>query len=185
MGWQPLPDDAPLDGFTPLPEGAQLDATAPDGSGFNDDQKRQIQDYIPKAKDAADLERFSMEISGGKSKIGNAQSVLDAMQKGHRAEDFAWTPPTVSKDMARTPPSSAGKAFTEHVANALAFDYGPEVGGFIDTIIHPGSELKNNIAHERAMLSGDSEGMALPRHWARLAASRRALHCSALANSRR
>jgi hypothetical protein len=107
---------------------------------------------------------------GGKSKYWQCGSVLDAMQKGHRAEDFAWTPPTVRKDMARTAERpGAGKAFTEHVANALAFDYGPEVGGFIRHDHSPGSELENNIAHERAMLSGDSEGhgvaSALGRDW--------------------
>jgi hypothetical protein len=59
---------------------------------------------------------------------------------------------------------AAGKAFTEHAANALVGDYGPEVGGFIHTLVSPsewssfGSNLDNNVAHERAILQGDSEG---------------------------
>jgi hypothetical protein len=147
-----------------------------------------IRDYLPIAKDAADLEKFSLELSGGKAKIGNAQAVIDKLNNGAAPDAFAFTPPTVDKSMATPQPhdqlrdavgegifngldavmpglgsllrqnQGAGKAYTEHAANALAFDYGPEVGGFIDTVLHPGSELDNNIAHERAILSGDSEG---------------------------
>jgi hypothetical protein len=57
-----------------------------------------------------------------------------------------------------------GKAVTEHYANALAGDYGPEVGGFLHTIASPseysdfGANLDRNVAHERAIMQGDSEG---------------------------
>jgi hypothetical protein len=192
--WQPLPDDIPLDheavaptaGFSALPADAPLDAPA--DAGFTDEQQQQIIGYLPKATDAADLEKFSLELSGGKARIGNAQQILDAMKKGATPDAFRFTPPTVDKSMATPQPhdrlrdavgegifngldavmpglgsllrqnQGAGKAYTEHAANALAFDYGPQVGGFIDTVLHPGSELDNNIAHERAILSGDSEG---------------------------
>jgi hypothetical protein len=98
------------------PDQAPADNAAPDGLGFTDEQKRQIQDYIPKAKDAADLERFSMEISGGKSKIGNAQSVLDDLHKGHKPEDFAWEPPTARVEE----PPGAGKQLIDNTVNDVA-----------------------------------------------------------------
>jgi hypothetical protein len=169
--WQPLPDDAPLDhealtppasGFAELPDDAQLDA--PEGAGFTDEQKQQILGFLPKAKDAADLEQFASQLTAGKAHIGNAGHVLEQFQKGRR--DFAFSDPTVRKEAPKDDPSmlegvqASGKAFTEHFANALAFDYGPEVGGFIHTIIHGGS-LDNNVAHERAILEGDSEGHGL------------------------
>ena len=199
MPWKPLPANVPLDNeaapaptsgnFAPLPADARLDEQSPAQAdalpGFSDEQKQQILAYIPQAKDAADLERYSSELTQGRSKIGNAQAVLDAFAKGHR--EFGWTPPTAAKDPIQVNEQStrdkigeallgaldehfpgvgtflranrdSGKAFTEHAANALAFDYGPEVGGLIDTIIHPGSSLDNNVAHERAILEGDSQG---------------------------
>lgn len=190
-------DEAPPSGFTvDAPDDASQAATpnpnaAPAGSGFTDDQKRQILDYLPKAKDAADLERFSLELSGGKSKIGNAQAVLDTLKKGATPDAFAFTPPTFDKSMAPAESKSpltldhirqavgdalmgiiapglgpqlnaaaqtnGEKAFVEHVANAAVADYGPEIGGVIDTILH-GGDVGNNAAHERAILEGDSEG---------------------------
>lgn len=166
---------------------ATPDQAPADNSGFTDEQKRQILDYIPKATDAADLERFSLELSAGKSKIGNAQAVLDKLKAGTDPSSFAWTPPTIDKSMAPQAHDDsirsaigegifngldavypglgtllrnhkdAGKAFTEHAANAVAADYGPEVGGLIDTVLH-GGDVSNNAAHERAIMSGDSEG---------------------------
>lgn len=169
-------------------QAAPVEVPKSDLPGFSEEQKKQILDYIPKATDAADLERFSSELTQGRSKIGNAQAVLDAYAKGHR--QFGWTPPAPRKaeEAAAAQPSirdkigdalvgaldaefpgigamlrtaredGSGKAFTEHAANALAFDYGPEVGGLIDTVLHPSSNLDNNVAHERATMEGDSQG---------------------------
>jgi hypothetical protein len=154
--------------------------------GFTDEQKQQILDYIPKATDAADLERFSSELTQGHSHLGNAEDVLKAYQKGHRT--FSWEAPTAGEQINVSPTAGeqardaigegllngidavipglgtylkqntdAGKAFTEHFANSLAADYGPEAGGLIDSIINGGS-VANNTAHERAILEGDSEG---------------------------
>lgn len=180
--------------LTPLPEGAQLDPVPPEGAGFTDDQKQQILGYLPKAKDAADLERFSLEISGGHSRVGNAQDVLDNFAKGHK--DFGWGAPTERKAEPAAEPSfvdkardvigegilngldtftpgtgtllrnnkEAGAAFTEHVANGIVGDYGPEVSGFLQTIVDPsgygefGKNLDRNVAHTRAQLEGDSQG---------------------------
>jgi len=56
----------------------------------------------------------------------------------------------------------SGKAFTEHVANSMVGDYGPEVGGFLHTILSPSeysefaANLDRNVAHERAIMQGDS-----------------------------
>jgi hypothetical protein len=44
-----------------------------------------------------------------------------------------------------------------HIANSLAFDYGPEVGGAIDKILHPSSSYSDNVAKERAILDQQSE----------------------------
>jgi hypothetical protein len=188
---QAAPANAPWAADAPAEAPADATATPSDQSppqalpGFTDEQKQQILEYLPKAKDAADLERFSSELTQGRSKIGNAKDVLDKFSQGHR--QFGWTPPTPAApppqqkapmDAARDAIGDgilesidtffpgvgtflrqhrdAGKAFTEHVANSAAMDYGPEVGGLIDTIIHPGSDLHRNIAHERAILEGDS-----------------------------
>jgi hypothetical protein len=56
----------------------------------------------------------------------------------------------------------SGKAATEHVANSMVGDYGPEVGGLLHTILSPseysefGANLDRNVAHERAILQNDS-----------------------------
>jgi hypothetical protein len=177
----------------PVPANDQTQNAAPEGSGFTDDQKQAILAYVPKAKDAADLERFSLEVSGGKSKIGNAQAVIDKRDKG--ATEFSWTAPTIDPSMAKQLDSNvlekirngagesiltaldtvapglgsflrshrdAGKAYTEHTANAVGFDYGPEIGGFLKTITSPSDygdfskSLDRNVAHERATMEGDS-----------------------------
>lgn len=195
-----MPEPAPPPGFTvdeTPPPGFTVDATdqapasaeQPDQSvpGFTDEQKQQIEAYIPKAKDAADLERYSLELSGGKSKIGNAQAVIDKRDQGYQT--FGWTPATIDKSMGVNVNNQGtmeglrqsigegiidaidsflpgtgdlirnnrqtGKAFTEHAANAIVADYGPEVGGVIDTILR-GGPLDNNVAHERAIMEGDS-----------------------------
>lgn len=184
---------APTGTFAPLPANAQLDGEQPTEStaplpGFTDDQKAQIEAYIPKAKDAADLEQYSREISGGQSHIGNAQAVMDAYAKGHR--QFSWEAPTADTTKAASPSTgdqvksavgdgilnaldeafpglgsflrdhqSAGRAFTAHVANAVAGDYGPEVAGALDTLT--GGDLNQNIAHERAILEGESQGQGV------------------------
>jgi hypothetical protein len=172
-----------------LPDGAKVDEAAPDGSGFTDEQKQKIIAFLPQAKDAGDLERFSLELSGGKAKIGNAEAILDDLKKGHKAEDFAFTPPVVRQDMTKGPDQPLTmdhvrtavrdalmnviapglgpqlgeaaepvvKPFLEHAANAVAGDYGPELGGVIDTVLH-GGDISNNAAHERAIMEGDSEG---------------------------
>lgn len=213
MTWQPLPSDAPLDhealpppgrmqptpqqpdapqGFSPLPDSVELDQAAPDGSGFSDEQQRQILDYLPKAMETADpiadLERFSLELSGGKAKIGNAAKIVDELKGGTDPSAFRFTPPVVDKSMAINVSPTAGeqvrnaigdallnsldqlapglgtllrnnrdtaKAGVEHAANAVALDYGPEVGGVIETALHGGS-LDSNVAHERATLEGES-----------------------------
>lgn len=62
------------------------------GSGFTDNQKQQILAYLPHAKDAADLHRFALQLSGGKDDIGNADDVLANYHKGHK--EFAWQEPT-------------------------------------------------------------------------------------------
>lgn len=180
--------DAPADLSAVQWDDAAPAATATaDLPGFSDEQKQKILAYIPKATDAADLERYSSELTQGRSKIGNAQAVLEARDKGHK--QFGWTPPTPAKEaidvheqstrdkigeallgaldasfpgvgtlLRSARDSGSGKAFTEHAANAVGFDYGPELGGAIDTIIHPGSSFDNNVAHERAILEGDSQG---------------------------
>lgn len=169
---------------TPAPQG-QPPSDAPSDAGFTDEQKQQILSYIPKARDAADLEQFSNELSGGHAHLGNAQAVLDQYQKGHR--EFSWQPPVAAKDQKInvTPHPlrdavgegilgaidqlfpgvgslmrdnrDVGRAFVGHVANAVAADYGPEVGGLIHTITD-GGDLDRNVAHERATLEGYSQG---------------------------
>lgn len=180
-------DEAPPPGFT-LDQPQAESPPAQELPGFSDEQKQQILDYIPKAKDAADLERFSGELTQGRSKIGNAKDVLEKHAQGHK--QFGWTPPTPAKESAKpddpltidhirqavgdalmnivapglgsqinaAAQTNGSKAFVEHAANAAALDYGPEVGALIDTILHPGSSLPRNAAHEHAILSGDSEG---------------------------
>jgi hypothetical protein len=191
--WKPLPDDVPLDheqqeppasmtggdapadatpsgNFAPLPDDAQLDQPAPaapaadqSGGGFTDEQKQALFEYLPKAKDAADLQKFAEELSGGKVHISNAEKVLDKYHEGARNFGFQNS---IGGDAVADPPSGfqdAGKALTEHAANALAFDYGPEVGGFLDTLLSPsqydefGENLDRNIAHTRARLEGESD----------------------------
>jgi hypothetical protein len=139
--------------------------------------------YIPHAKDPADLKQFSLQISGGRAQIGNAKDILEKRDQG--AEQFSWLPPVVNKDMAAVKPDTletirnaigdallsaitpgasdqtreavkrSGTAFTEHAANAFAADYGPEVGGLIDTILH-GGNVATNAERERAVMEGDS-----------------------------
>lgn len=137
--------------------GAQGDQAAPEG--FTAEQKQAIHDYIPHAKDAADLERFSLELSGGRAKIGNAADVIKHRDQGFKT--FGWEDPTVSKDMGRQEQPSAvqgvGKALIAHIANGLVADYGPEVGGALTTLL-TGGDLSRNVAHERAMLDGESDG---------------------------
>jgi hypothetical protein len=191
--WKPLSDDVPLDheqqeppasmtggdapadatpsgNFAPLPDDAQLDQPAPaapaadqSGGGFTDEQKQALFEYLPKAKDAADLQKFAEELSGGKVHISNAEKVLDKYHEGARNFGFQNS---IGGDAVADPPSGfqdAGKALTEHAANALAFDYGPEVGGFLDTLLSPsqydefGENLDRNIAHTRARLEGESD----------------------------
>lgn len=187
-------DESPPPGFTLDNPAQDQDAAsapaAPDGSGFTDDQKRQIKEHFPlslKAADPiADLEQFASELTQGRAKIGNAKDVIDYLKKGGSPDAFAWSQPTVAKAAAEPTHSDirdaigngilgaldhffpglgtllathrdAGKAYIEHAANAVAMDYGPEVGGLIDTVLHGGS-LGNNVAHERAQLEGDSAG---------------------------
>jgi hypothetical protein len=187
-----MADPAPPPGFTvdqqepAPPAGFTVDAptdTHADLPGFTDEQQKKILAYIPKATDAADLTRYSSELTQGRSHIGNAQAILDAYKQGHR--QFSWEAPMPAQPEPAQDPSlrdkigdglldaldrqfpglgqflraneGSGKAFTEHVANSLVGDYGPEAGGLIDSIIK-GGNLKNNIAHERAILEGDSEG---------------------------
>jgi hypothetical protein len=190
-GFAPLPEDAQLDG-APAPAGDQMAVDQP--GGFSDEQKQAIFQYLPKAKDAADLQKYAEELSGNKIHITNAQNVLDEYHKGARTFGFQnsiggtpQTPPPQPNDlrsqigegivgaidslvpgfsdlMSQAQQSGSGKAFTEHAANALAMDYGPEAGGFIDTLLSPsqygdfGANMGRNIAHERAQLTGDSEG---------------------------
>lgn len=177
----PLPADAPLD--QPAPETATVAPDSQAAPGWTDAQKQQILDYMPKAKDAADLERFSNELSGGKQHIANADKVLAAFKAGNHT--FGWlngiqaqTTPAKQDDGIRGKISDAliegvsmgnpvltatlktmrddgtMQAYFDHVANGLTFDYGPEVAGALDTLA--GGGLKQNIAHERARLSGDS-----------------------------
>lgn len=92
---QDTPAAAPADPYAHLGADAgptTTDAATPqDVPGFSDDQKKQILAYLPKAKDASDLERYSSELSGGQSHLGNAQAVLDAYKQGHRT--FGWEAP--------------------------------------------------------------------------------------------
>jgi hypothetical protein len=180
------PSDAPWEQDNPVtPQSAPAASTgSSDLPGFTDEQKQQILAYIPKATDAADLERFSSDLTGGRSHLGNAEDVLKAYQQGHRT--FAWQAPTAGKALPTEDQSGtvkdaigegllngidavipglgtylrqntdAGKAFTEHFANSIVADYGPEVGGVIDSILK-GGPISNNIAHERATLEGESD----------------------------
>lgn len=182
------PADQPWAQDTPI---AQTDQTAaapptvaPEGAGFTDPEKQQILAYIPHAKNPADLEQFSLQISGGKSKIANAADILAKRDQG--AQQFGWAPPKVDASLAPKSPltidhvrqavgdallnlitpglgvqsgaaaqDSGAKPLIEHIANAAVADYGPEVGGVIDKILN-GGDLGTNVAHERAMLEGDS-----------------------------
>jgi len=72
--------------------------------------------------------------------------------------------PGLGMALRRARDNGSGKAFTEHVANSMVGDYGPEVGGFLHTIASPseysdfGANLDRNVAHERAIMQGDSAG---------------------------
>jgi hypothetical protein len=74
--------------------------------GWTDDQKHQIQAYVPQAKNAADLEGFAKQLSGGKWTIGNAQDTLDAYHANGRVggvndvqpSGTTPTPPTQTAD---------------------------------------------------------------------------------------
>jgi hypothetical protein len=178
---QPWAADAPV---VPTEQPTdQLPAAETEGADFTDEQKKAILAYIPHAKDPADLKQFSLQISGGRAQIGNAKDILEKRDQG--AEQFSWLPPVVNKDMAAVKPDTletirnaigdallsaitpgasdqtreavkrSGTAFTEHAANAFAADYGPEVGGLIDTILH-GGNVATNAERERAVMEGDS-----------------------------
>jgi hypothetical protein len=113
------PPAAPADAASPAADPyAQVadNADAPDNPGFTEEQKRLIQGYIPKARDAADLEKFSLEVSGGRSRIGNAQAVLEALHQGHKPENFAWEDPTPRTE--ETP--SAGEQLLDNTVNDVA-----------------------------------------------------------------
>jgi hypothetical protein len=167
---------------------------APEGSGFTDEQHQQIVAYLPKAKDAADLEKFSRELSNGRVHLANADAVMNAYRNGQR--EFTWATPTIRPDQPQQQqPDQAtvrdaigdgilngldmvfpglgtflrqnresGRAFTASAANGAVADYGPEIGGFLDTLTSPSqygdfsANLDRNVAHERAILTGETQG---------------------------
>src|SRR5262249_5872867 len=145
----PQPADQLPGGFTALPEGAQLDA--PSGTGFSDEQRQAILDYLPKATDANDLERYSLELSGGKSKIGNAQDVLDKYKNG--ARQFGFSNPTVDKDMGVNVSPTAGdqlrNAIGEGILNAID-TFAPGTGDLLRDHTGAGKAFVANTADAAA-----------------------------------
>lgn len=188
------PGAAPWTNDPAVPQPVSAAAPAAPPEGFTEPQKQAILGYIPKAKDAADLQAYAVQLSGNKHGIGNAQDVLDSYRKGVR--NFAWEPPVA----VQAPPAQqggtlddlrnavgdgiftgldammpglgtflrahrdAGRAYTANAADAAAGDYGPEIAGFLDTATDPsaygdfGASLDRNVAHEHALLTGESDG---------------------------
>jgi hypothetical protein len=182
---QPAPQSPPAapTGFTALPADAKLDGDAQDTApaGLTPEEQRAVLDYLPKAKDAADLEQFAHDLTNGRASIGNAADVIAKRDQGHKQFSFEnhvapqinlpkdWRDkigdamiaglsaqfPGLATFLQQARENGSGKAFTEHAANALVADYGPEVGGFLKTVAD-GGDLGTNIAHQRAVLTGDS-----------------------------
>lgn len=105
---------------------AQLNSTDGESSGqpvpdgFTDPQKQELLDYIPKAKDAADLAQYASTLTGGKVRLGNAQQILDAWAAGGRHYAANQPAPVDTGEPVPQHEESLGGQFLTNLKNDIA-----------------------------------------------------------------